>query len=123
MISMKRFTLVYNNTMNFQEYQAQARETALYPQVGQNLLYPTLGLAGEAGEFANKVKKIQRDVAGEMSEEIRQSLVEELGDVLWYVSQLSSEIGATLEQVAERNIEKLASRKVREALHGSGDHR
>lgn len=109
--------------MQFNDYQAKAKETALYPRVGSNLIYPTLGLAGEAGEFANKVKKIDRDASGALSEEMRQMLVEELGDVLWYVAQLSLELGTDLEMVAERNLEKLASRKERDTLHGNGDHR
>ena len=109
--------------MQFGEYQRKAKETALYPKVGSNLIYPTLGLSGEAGEFANKVKKIDRDAAGMLSEETRQSLLEELGDVLWYVSQLSSELASDLETVALGNLEKLASRKERNVLHGNGDHR
>ncbi len=109
--------------MHFNEYQTKAKETALYPSVGSNLIYPTLGLAGEAGEFANKVKKIDRDAAGTLSEETRHALLEELGDVLWYMSQLSTELSVDLEQIAILNLEKLASRRERNTLHGSGDHR
>ncbi len=109
--------------MELKEYQQHAQKTALYPNVGTNLIYPTLGLAGEAGEFANKVKKIDRDASGIVSTEMRQCLLEELGDVLWYVSQLSIELGSGLEDVAQTNLEKLISRQTRNVLGGTGDHR
>jgi NTP pyrophosphatase (non-canonical NTP hydrolase) len=96
--------------MRFNEYQAEARQTALYPRRLQNLEYPTLGLAGEAGEVANIVKKIQRDFNGEINEEIRARLKDELGDVLWYLSACADELGLKLEEIAEFNIEKLAHR-------------
>ena len=96
--------------LTFEEYQRQATETALYPRRLQNLEYPTLGLAGEAGEVANVVKKIQRDFGGKLTDEIRAKLKDELGDVLWYISACADELGLTLEQIAEFNIEKLAKR-------------
>jgi NTP pyrophosphatase (non-canonical NTP hydrolase) len=96
--------------MNFEEYQAEAKQTALYPRRLQNLEYPTLGLAGEAGEVANIVKKIQRDFGGEITEETRQKLKDELGDVLWYISACADELGLTLAEIAEFNVEKLAKR-------------
>ncbi len=96
--------------LTFEEYQRQASETALYPKRLQNLEYPTLGLAGEAGEVANIVKKIQRDFGGELTEEIRLKLKDELGDVLWYISACADELGLTLEQIAEFNVKKLAER-------------
>ncbi len=96
--------------LTFKEYQRQASETALYPKRLQNLEYPTLGLAGEAGEVANIVKKIQRDFGGELTEEIRLKLKDELGDVLWYISACADELGLTLEQIAEFNVKKLAER-------------
>jgi NTP pyrophosphatase (non-canonical NTP hydrolase) len=96
--------------MNFEEYQAEAKQTALYPRRLNNLEYPTLGLAGEAGEVANIVKKIQRDHGGEITEEIRQKLKDELGDVLWYISACADELGLTLAEIAEFNVEKLAKR-------------
>ena len=109
--------------MNFNEYQTRARTTAMYPDRDHNYIYPTLGLVGEAGELANKVKKISRDHGGVLDEAQTQTIAEELGDVLWYASNLASELKLPLDEVATRNLEKLASRKVRGTLHGSGDHR
>ena len=96
--------------MKFEEYQSAASRTALYPRRLSNLEYPTLGLTGEAGEVANIVKKIQRDFGGEITDEVRQKLKDELGDVLWYISACADELGLTLEEVAGFNIEKLAKR-------------
>ncbi len=96
--------------MNFEEYQDAASLTALYPNRLKNLEYPTLGLAGEAGEVANIVKKIQRDFSGEITDEIRAKLKDELGDVLWYISACADELGLTLTEIAEFNVEKLAKR-------------
>src|SRR5688500_8546813 len=96
--------------MNFDEYQAAAGRTALYPNVRNNLEYPTLGLAGEAGEVANIVKKIQRDDGGAITESTRQKLKDELGDVLWYISACAMELGLSLAEIAEFNVEKLAKR-------------
>ncbi len=96
--------------MKFEEYQQQAKQTALYPKRLNNLEYPTLGLAGEAGEVANIVKKIQRDFGGEITDEIRGKLKDELGDVLWYISACADELGLTLEEIARFNVEKLAER-------------
>ncbi len=96
--------------MNFEEYQKEASLTALYPKRLKNLEYPTLGLAGEAGEVANIVKKIQRDFGGEITGEIRIKLKDELGDVLWYISACADELNLTLQEIAEFNVEKLAAR-------------
>jgi NTP pyrophosphatase (non-canonical NTP hydrolase) len=113
--------------MEFNEYQKQVRETALYPNVGKNFVYPTLGLAGETGEVVEKVKKLVRDLdisdATQVSEEKRAEIQKEMGDVLWYLAQLSTEFDLSFEAVAQMNIEKLASRKERGVLHGSGDNR
>jgi NTP pyrophosphatase (non-canonical NTP hydrolase) len=96
--------------MNFEEYQSEAGKTALYPRRLENLEYPTLGLAGEAGEVANIVKKIQRDHGGVMNEEIRSKLKDELGDVLWYISACADELDLTLDEIAVYNVNKLAKR-------------
>lgn len=96
--------------MKFEEYQAQASLTALYPKRLENLEYPTLGLTGEAGEVANIVKKIQRDHSGVITDEIRLKLKDELGDVLWYISACADELGITLNEIAEYNVNKLAKR-------------
>jgi NTP pyrophosphatase (non-canonical NTP hydrolase) len=96
--------------MKFEEYQAEAKQTALYPNRLKNLEYPTLGLAGEAGEVANIVKKIQRDHGGVITDDTRTKLKDELGDVLWYISACADELGLTLTEIAEYNVEKLAKR-------------
>lgn len=109
--------------MTFEYYQQAARETANYPVIGDKIIYPTLGLAGEAGEFADKVKKIFRDNCGIINDEQRIALAHELGDVLWYIATLSDVLCYDLEQIALMNIDKLASRKSRGKLGGSGDDR
>ena len=104
-----------SNVMNFEEYQSEASQTALYPRRLENLEYPTLGLAGEAGEVANIVKKIQRDNAGMITDEVRGKLKDELGDVLWYISACADELGLTLAEIADFNVAKLAKRHNRAA--------
>jgi len=109
--------------LNFREYQERARLTAIYPRMGQDPIYPALGLCGEAGEVAEKVKKILRDDNGYISEVKREEVKKELGDVLWYVANLCYEFNLDLEDVAATNLEKLASRAERGKLTGSGDTR
>lgn len=105
------------------DYQEQALSTAIYPNRGSNVIYPTLGLAGEAGEMCNKIKKIFRDHGGVLTHRREQELAAELGDVLWYVAVLASELGFTLQAVARLNLTKLESRAARGTLQGSGDQR
>jgi NTP pyrophosphatase (non-canonical NTP hydrolase) len=105
------------------DYQHRSRATAVYPDAGDNLTYPALGLCGEAGECAEKVKKAIRDDAGVLSGERRAALAAELGDVLWYVAQLATEAGLDLDEIAEENLTKLLSRRDRGVLQGSGDAR
>ncbi|WP_216903218.1 nucleoside triphosphate pyrophosphohydrolase family protein [Synechococcus sp. CCY 9618] len=109
--------------MDFQDYQRRSSETARYPDAGSNAIYPTLGLCGEAGEVADKVKKVLRDRGGVFCHEVRDDLRLELGDVLWYVAQLATELGLDLEDVASANLAKLASRADRNVIGGSGDRR
>jgi NTP pyrophosphatase (non-canonical NTP hydrolase) len=109
--------------MDFAEYQKKSRKTALYPEVGKNFVYPTLGLSGEAGEVAEKIKKIIRDKNGIVDDEVREKIKKELGDVLWYVSQLATELNLQLDDIAESNIEKLYSRLERGKIKGDGDNR
>ena len=109
--------------MTFEEYQIKARQTAIYPNRDNNFIYPTLGLVGEAGEVAEKMKKVLRDNDGVISEEKREEITKELDDVLWYIANLSKELNVSLEDVAQKNIEKLQSRQQRNELHGSGDNR
>lgn len=106
--------------MNFKDYQTRANATAIYDNKF-SILYPTLGLAGEAGEVADKVKKIIRDNKNIVNERVE--IAKELGDVLWYLAAVSRDIGVTLEDVAQMNIEKLESRKERGTLQGNGDNR
>ncbi|MCR4314458.1 MAG: nucleoside triphosphate pyrophosphohydrolase family protein [Candidatus Uhrbacteria bacterium] len=109
--------------MNFSEYQEKASTTALYPSVGNNLYYPALGLGGEVGEVLNKIKKVMRDHGGTVSNEYREMLRGELGDVLWYVAALARELNLDLNDIAQANLEKLFSRKERGTLSGDGDNR
>ncbi len=109
--------------MTFEEYQKESRKTAIYPDIGRNFVYPTLGLTGEVGEVAEKVKKILRDNAGIVSNERRDEIQKELGDVLWYIAQLATEFDISLEDTAWKNLQKLFSRKERGVLHGDGDNR
>ncbi len=112
--------------MTLDDYQRSARTTALYPQHAR-ILYPALKLAGEAGEVAEKIGKLMRDEGyrpgDDLTEEQRLKLVKELGDVLWYVANLAADLEVGLDEVAAMNLEKLASRKERGVLGGSGDDR
>ena len=109
--------------MDFNEYQKKSRKTALYPDKDNNFIYPTLGLSGEAGEVSEKIKKVIRDKNGVIDDETKQSLKKELGDVLWYISQLATELDLSLDEIANGNIEKLYSRLERGKIGGSGDDR
>jgi len=108
--------------LTFHEYQEFAKTTAIYPKEFAGN-YPILGLVGEAGELANKYKKIIRDKNNkpELSDLI--ALAEELGDVLWYCAALANDIGFDLEEIASLNIKKLKSRQERKVIQGSGDNR
>jgi len=109
--------------MNFTEYQTKSRKTARYPAIGHAVIYPTLGLVNEAGEVAGKVKKVFRDKGGVIGETEREALKSELGDVLWYLAQVCTELGLTLDEVAEHNIAKLYDRLERGTIKGDGDNR
>src|SRR5271165_3063002 len=108
--------------MDLGEYQRMSRRTAEYP-LDAWLTYPALGLAGEAGEVAEHAKKAIRDDGGSITDERRAALGKELGDVLWYVAQLATELGLDLDEIARANLEKLLSRQRRGVLSGSGDER
>jgi NTP pyrophosphatase (non-canonical NTP hydrolase) len=110
-------------SMLLSDYQSRSRATAVYPQQGDNILYPTLGLCGEAGEVAEKIKKMIRDDGGVLSDERRAALSKELGDVLWYVAQIATEADLDLDAIADENLAKLLSRRDRNVLSGSGDDR
>ena len=108
--------------MTLEEYQNTASQTALYAD-RYKIIYPVLGLCGEAGEVAEKVKKLLRDNAGVLSDEKREEIKKELGDVLWYLAALSTDLGLSLEDVAQANVDKLLSRQARGTIKGSGDNR
>lgn len=108
--------------MTLNEYQVLALETANYT-TEKKVIYPTLGLAGEAGEVADKVKKVIRDKGSQFTDEVKHEIAKELGDVLWYVATLSYDLGYNLELIAEMNYSKLKSRKERGMISGNGDNR
>ena len=120
--------------LDFNDYQKKAHETADYPKGNIvdlkggyenriNYIYPALGLAEEAGEVAGKYAKAVRDNAGVIDEERKQEIIKELGDVLWFVAELCTTLDVALSDVAQKNLDKLASRKERGVIHGSGDNR
>lgn len=110
--------------MDFNEYQEKTGTTAVYPGIGTvtGIMYCALGL-GEAGEVQGKVKKVLRDDGSVVTDEKRDAIKAELGDLLWYAAQISTELGFSLNDVAEGNIAKLADRAERGVLQGSGDTR
>lgn len=109
--------------MTLDEYQGLALESAVYA-AEYSILYPALKLAGEAGEVSEKVGKRLRDHGGDFDDpEWRQAAAKEAGDVLWYIAAFARDIGYTLEQIADMNLEKLASRMSRGVIGGSGDDR
>jgi NTP pyrophosphatase (non-canonical NTP hydrolase) len=109
--------------MDLNSYQTSALSTAVYPDQGANFVYPVLGLVGEAGEVADKLKKVIRDNDGILTDEVRDKVAKELGDVMWYLAVLSYELDYPLEDIAQMNLDKLASRAERGVIAGSGDNR
>lgn len=109
--------------MDLNEYQTKSRKSALYPSFGAAYVYPALGLASEAGEVVGKIKKAIRDNNGTIDEARKTEIKGELGDVMWYTAQLATELGLTLDEIAEANIEKLYSRLERGTIKGDGDNR
>ncbi len=103
--------------MNFTDYQSWAKDLAIYPR-SHAIIYPAMGLAGEAGEVANKVKKLIRD--GKLDKD---AVADELGDVLWYVATLAADLDLDMGKIAEQNVAKLNDRRDRHALAGDGDRR
>lgn len=107
----------------FDSYQRLSRKTWNLVHTDHPIVYPTLGLVNEAGEVAGKIKKIFRDKGGEIGAEEREALKSELGDVLWYLAQICTELDLTLEEVAAYNLEKLFDRLERGVIRGDGDVR
>ena len=112
----------YKRISDLDMYQKVAKRTAIYPRE-QAIIYPTLGLTGEAGEVANKVKKIYRDGTNKISKNNVQEISAEIGDCLWYVALLADDIGCKLSDIANDNLLKLANRMKYGTIHGSGDKR
>lgn len=110
---------IKNNSMD--QYQSEVVSMAIYPNAGHNFVYPALGLAGEAGEVSEKIKKLIRDDDSIVTDRKREELKEELGDVLWYVAAVAAEFQLSLSDIADANIEKLRLRKKRGTFHGSGN--
>tara|TARA_X000000368_G_C22800640_1_gene610145 strand:- start:188 stop:592 length:405 start_codon:yes stop_codon:yes gene_type:complete len=111
----------YSRLDDLDMYQKSAKATAIYPR-DYSIVYPAIGLAGEAGEVANKVKKLLRDNQ-ELTDELKQKIGDEIGDVLWYCAVLADDLGVSLSDIANRNLEKLANRQKLGTIHGSGDER
>jgi len=112
------------DTKKYKDYQTTSKKT--YSNIATNnheIIYPTLGLVNEAGEVAGKIKKIFRDKKGEFDTKDIEDLKDELGDVLWYFTQMCSILGLSIEEVAERNLDKLLDRQERNKIKGSGDNR
>lgn len=103
--------------LTMEQYQKQAEKTAIYKSE-HAIIYPALGLAAEAGEVANKVKKIMRD--GKFD---RQAIADEVGDCLWYIAALCRDLNVDMADLAYKNLEKLNDRKNRGVLSGNGDKR
>ena len=112
----------YKKVSDLDMYQKVALTTAIYPRE-QAIIYPTLGLTGEAGEVANKVKKIIRDGSNSKDERLVQDISAEIGDCLWYIAVLANDFDIKLSDIASTNLEKLANRKKNNTIHGSGDTR
>lgn len=110
--------------MELNYYQKEAHKTSLH---NTPVIYPALGLAGEAGEVADKIKKLIRDKDYKPGDEInindKEAIMLELGDVLWYVAEFAHDLGITLEEIGRQNLQKLKSRQERNMIHGSGDER
>jgi len=112
----------YKKVSDLDMYQKVAKTTAIYPRE-QAIIYPTLGLTGEAGEVANKVKKIIRDGSNSKDEKLVSEIKAEIGDCLWYIAVLADDFNIKLSDIASANLEKLAIRKKNNTIHGSGDNR
>lgn len=113
--------------MNFEEYGAKALTTLTsdhdYGDLTPELMAQVLGLLGESGEVAEKVKKIIRDKQGQISELDKQEIVKELGDILWYINSVANLLDSDLNEVATKNLDKVLDRKKRHQIKGGGDNR
>lgn len=108
--------------MEVSTYQSIAVSTAIYPKE-YSIMYLALGMCGEAGEAAEKIKKIYRDKGGNVNDEDRAAIVKELGDVCWYIANIANELNASFDDVLNTNADKILARKANDTLHGTGDNR
>ncbi len=111
------------NNYTLDAYQQDAARTAVILSQDKNVFYFTLGLTGEAGEVADKIKKVIRDERGIFTQASKAAIAKELGDCLWYCSMLADELGFSLSDIARINIQKLQERQKNGSIHGSGDDR
>lgn len=110
--------------MTLDEYQKRALTTVISSDDEfKDLLHWVLGINGEAGEVAEKIKKIIRDKNGEVSDADKTELAKEIGDVLWYLAVFAHHLGVSFDDVAQQNLDKLQSRQKRGVLGGAGDNR
>lgn len=109
-------------SMELNKYQKEAKKTAVWPSIF-GIIYPTLALSGEAGEFSEQVKKMLRDDGAVITPERRERMIAELGDILWYISAIADELNVNLDDVATENLQKLENRKTRDKIHGDGSNR
>lgn len=111
--------------MEFRYYQNMSKRYAVYknPENIPGLAYLAMGLTGEVGETANKIKKLFRDHNGQITEESKQAIIDELGDCLWYLSQITTELGVSLDIIPLQNLAKLRKRKRDNTIQGEGDNR
>lgn len=108
--------------MTFNEYKNEAIKTAIYPQ-NYKIIYPTLGMCGECGEVAEKIKKVIRDKQGIFDADKTKEIEKELGDVLWYIANICNDLNIDFDNVAQNNINKINARVQNNTLHGNGDNR
>jgi NTP pyrophosphatase (non-canonical NTP hydrolase) len=118
---------ISDDDLSLDVYQGMATKSASYPQLGSNMVYPALGLVGEAGEVAEKIKKLWRNKdimsSHKLTEEDKQAIIKELGDCMWYVAALACELRVNLSLVARQNIDKLRDRLDRGVIKSEGDNR
>ncbi|MCB1714261.1 MAG: nucleoside triphosphate pyrophosphohydrolase family protein [Candidatus Competibacteraceae bacterium] len=110
--------------MTFDEYQEQAHATSFNTEIGDDtLLYPVLGLLGEAGEIANKAKKIYRDNSGYWNNQDIDKILDEVADCCWYIAEICTQVGVSFDDIMKANLRKLADRAERGVIGGNGDNR
>ena len=112
----------HNNEISVDEYQSIAIKTAIYPNT-HKIVYPMIGLSGEVGEVAEKIKKTIRDNNGQFDDDRKIQIAYEIGDVLWYCANLANDLELSLSDIVQMNINKITTRSCGNKIHGSGDNR